>query len=106
MKWINYLWEKIPELRNLGNKDFELSKLVARIHRTRTEVVRIQAPIFGVHPVYKIDRDTAFVKFNERVDALVPCKEAWIKESFISNELMQKIIPSVSAIKAIEIDNG
>jgi len=106
MNWFNYLWEKIPELRNLGNKDFQLSKLVARIHRTRNEVVNIQVAISQIQPIHKIDRDTAVLRLNERIDALKPCRAAWLKEPFISNDLLHEVLPSVSAIKVIEIDHG
>ncbi len=106
MNWIHYLWEKIPELRKLGSKDFELSKLIARIHRTRSEVVNIQVAISQIHPIHKVDRDTALLRLNERIDALNPCRVAWLKQPFISNELMHEVIPSVSAIKVIEIVNG
>ena len=106
MNWIHYLWETIPELRNLGNKDFQLSKLVARIHRTRKEVVIIQVAISQIQPIHKIDRDTALLRLNERIDALKTSRAAWLKQPFISNDLMHEVIPSVSAIKVIEIDNG
>lgn len=104
MNWLQYLWDKLPELKNLGNKDLQLSKLVARIHRKRSRVVRIQAGIDQIQPLHAIDRDTALQRLNERVEALKLVQEEWLQESYISNSLLNQVLPSVSAIKVIRVD--
>lgn len=106
MNWIQYLWDKLPELKNLGNKDLQLSKLVARIHRLRSEVVSIQVPLGKLYPIHAIDRDTAQQRVDERARALKKVKNEWQGKTIITNDLMMEVIPSVSAIKVILITSG
>lgn len=106
MNWIQYLWDKLPELKNLGNKDLQLSKLVARIHRLRSEVVSIQVPLKELYPIHAIDRDTAQQRVDERARALKKVQNEWQEKTIITNDLMMEVIPSVSAIKVILIASG
>lgn len=106
MNWLLYMWDKLPELKNLGNKDFQLSKLVTRVHRLRKKVVKAQIQLAQLYPIHAIDRETAQLRVDERISALQKVEHEWRKEAFISNKLMLAVIPSVSAIKVIQIDSG
>lgn len=100
-KFLSYLWGKKSELSQIDEKDAMLAKLVMDIHRKRTHSSKILVNLFDLYPVHPIDRPNAMASAQERIETLTQYREQIRSEKILTNEILIKYIPSVSAIKGV-----
>lgn len=99
---ILYLWGKKDEVSALNEKDILLSKVVMDIHRTRTHSQMITIDLFGVYPVHPINRPNALNDTKKRVAILENVQQELRKNQHLSQNILQKHIPSISGIKVVK----
>jgi len=100
--FIAYLWGKKSELKSMDERDALLAKVVMDIHRKRTHSNFVFVPLFSLHQIHPINRETSLAKTQSRIDILKAKKNALLKIQKLSKEELAKYIPSVSAIKAVQ----
>lgn len=101
---LKYFLKKAPELTSMSRKDFELSKLVMRVHRKKVTCEQVFVPANEIEMIHCIDRESALKQVNIRANKLRLVKKEWLAAKQITNKMMIKTIPSVSGIKVIHID--
>lgn len=106
LRWWRYLWGKRDEVAALDWKDAELARIVLRIHRHRRSVDWRFVPIGDIAPVHPINRPTALAAAEERAARIRPIADALRSEARIGRDRLQDVLPSVSAIKLVEIVPG
>ena len=98
---IDYLFGKRSEIKDMSAKDAMLAKVVADIHRKRTDKQFITVPLFHLHPVHGLDRDNALAFLNKRIDALNDRKDEILNIRTLDRDTLNEFLPSVSAIKVV-----
>lgn len=105
-KFAAYLWGKRDELSQMSEKDGLLAKLVLDIHRKRTHTEFVMVELFTLRPVHPINRDTAIASAEKRAAVLQENKSVLLQQKQLDREILDKYIPSVSAIKVVRtVDN-
>lgn len=105
-KFSSYLWGKKKELADMDEKDVLLAKAVMDIHRKRSHTSLELVPLFHLHPIHPIDREGAMAAVRERGRILAEHRAELLKEKVLTSELLIQYIPSVSAIKAVRVEDG
>lgn len=105
-KFISYLWGKRSELGGLSEKDGLLAKLVLDIHRKRSQTSFEVIKLAQLNPIHPINRDNAIAAAKKRTAVLEDSKAVLLKKRVLSCETLQRYIPSVSAIKVVQISES
>ena len=98
---VDYLFGKRSEIKDMSAKDAMLAKVVADIHRKRTDKRFITVPLFHLHPVHGLDRENAVASLNKRIAALQERKEEILNIRTLDRDALNEFLPSVSAIKVV-----
>lgn len=98
---LDYLFGKRSELKDMSAKDAMLAKVVADIHRKRTDKQFITVPLFNLHPVHGLDRENALASLNKRIAALNERKAEILAKQRLDHDTLNEYLPSVSAIKVV-----
>ncbi|HRG15877.1 MAG TPA: hypothetical protein PLB00_07765 [Pseudomonadota bacterium] len=106
LRWWRYLWGKRDEVAALDGKDAELARIVLRIHRHRRGIDWRFVPMAAIAPIHPINRPTALASAEERAARIRPIADALRAEARIGRDRLQAVLPSVSAIKLVEIAPG
>jgi hypothetical protein len=106
LRWWRYFWGKRDEVAALDWKDAELARIVLRIHRHRRGVDWRFVPLGVIAPIHPIDRPTALAAAEERAARIRPIADALRAEGRIGRDRLQEVLPSVSAIKLVEVAPG
>lgn len=101
-QFINYLIGKKSELSDLETKDALLAKTILDIHRTRTHSEFANVPLFALKQIHAIDHDNAIQATQARVKILKDNKDALIKQSTLTRDILSEFLPSISAIKVVK----
>lgn len=101
-KFFSYLWGKKEELADMDERDALLAKVVLDIHRKRTHSSFQFVPLFSVFPIHPINRKSARAATDARIMTLEQAKEDLLKIRNLSREVLNRHIPSVSAIKVVQ----
>lgn len=104
LRWWRYFWGKRDELAALDWKDAELARIVLRIHRHRRGVDWRFVPLGAIAPIHPINRPTALAAAAERAERLRPIAAALREEGRIGRDRLQELLPSVSAIKLVQVE--
>ena len=98
---VQYAFGKRDELAEMGPSDIVMAKTILDIHRKRTHSDMTMAPLYSLHPIHPLDRDGVIETTNARVDALREHKVEILDAGGMDGDLLQRVLPSVSAIKAV-----
>ena len=82
-----------------------LARVVLDIHRLRLGKTLKTVPPFSLHQVHPLDRDTALATLHERISALTAAKAELLSAGVLDTATLIRHIPSVSAIKVVEVDS-
>ena len=103
-QFFSYLWGKKTELREMDERDALLAKVVVDIHRKRSHSTFVTVSLFALFPIHPINRDNAIAATNERIKKLLQVKEILQATRVLNRDDLAVYLPSVSAIKVVEID--
>lgn len=106
LRWWRYFWGKRDEVAALDWKDAELARIVLRIHRHRRAVDWRFVSMAAIAPIHPINRPTALASAEERAARIRPIADALRVEARIGRDRLQEVLPSVSAIKLVEVAPG
>lgn len=106
LRWWRYFWGKRDELAALDWKDAELARIVLRIHRHRRSVDWQFVPLGAIAPIHPINRPTALAAAEERAARIRLHADALREEGRIGRERLQEVLPSVSAIKLVQVEQA
>ena len=104
--FIEYLYQKRSEIKNLRFRDLLLAKAVTDIHRYSVKQQVKVVPLWAIEPIHCIDRDSALKKLNERVAILNNHRHEILKDKILDQRTLQDILPSVFGIKVIYGEGG
>lgn len=102
-QFISYFWGKKSELSAMDEKDALLAKTVMDIHRKRSHSTFELVPLYALHPIHPINRDSALEATRKRAEILAEEKEELVNRKRLDREVLGKYIPSVSAIKVVQV---
>lgn len=105
-KFGHYLWGKRSELKDMSEADVLLAKVVLDIHRHRSSSQFTTVPLFDLYQIHPINRENSLQTTEKRIAQLKKYREKLLKECTLSREILQKYLPSVSAIKVVRDDSG
>lgn len=105
-KFSSYLWGKKRELADMDEKDVLLGKVVMDIHRKRSHTTQEVVPLFHLFPIHPINREGSLNATEKRRKILLQHREELLQQRVLLNDSLIKYIPSVSAIKAVQKDDG
>jgi hypothetical protein len=101
-KFIDYFLGKRSEVRDLDAKDAVLAKTVMDINRKRTHKEIVSVPLISLQQVHELDRDSAQEVIAERAKPLEEHREAILLAGRLTQESLNRYLPSVSAIKVVQ----
>lgn len=104
-KFSSYLWGKKKELADMDEKDVLLAKVVMDIHRKRSHTTFEHVPLFQLCPIHPIDREGSIAALEKRITILGKSRDELVAERILTADILEKYIPSVSAIKAVKTAN-
>ena len=100
--FIKYLFGKSSEVGDLEAKDALLAKTVLDIHRKRTHSDFTMLPLFSLKQIHAIDRENALLSARQRVEILQNSRQELLNQKKLTREILDKLLPSVSGIKAVK----
>ncbi|MGO1071802.1 hypothetical protein [Lysobacter sp. CA199] len=100
-RWWAYLLSKRSEVAALDYKDAYMGKVIVDIHRLRSDKAQAMAPLRAVHPIHRIDRESALQATRARAQALIARREELLAYGRLDLAALNEIIPSVSQIKVV-----
>lgn len=100
-QWWAYLMSKRSEVAALDYKDAYMGKVVMDIHRLRGDKTQTMAPLRALHPIHRIDRESALQATRARARALSERREQLLARGCLDLAALNEIIPSVSQIKVV-----
>lgn len=103
-KFLPYLWGKKSEVAAMDEKDALLAKTVVDIHRKRTHTTAELIPLYQLYPIHPINRESALASAAKRAAILEKNKIEFLQKKKLDKELLIQYIPSVSAIKVVQVD--
>ena len=92
---------KRSEVAALDYKDAYLAKAVLDIHRLRSGKAQAMVPLRALHPIHRIDRDSALQATHAREQALRARREDVLAHGRLDLAMLDEIVPSVSQIKVV-----
>ncbi len=104
--FFSYLWSKKTELSDMDEKDALLAKVVMDIHRKRSHSSFEVVPLYSISPIHPINRDSAIKATEERAATLKEHKDILLKQENLTQDVLHVYIPSVSAIKVVEVEQN
>lgn len=103
---IAYFWGKKSELAVMDEKDVLLSKIVLDIHRKRSRKTSELVPLFNLLPIHPINRASSLTSTYKRIEILRSNRQQLLRTRELTNEVLKKFIPSISAIKTIQLSDN
>ncbi|MFP6581432.1 MAG: hypothetical protein VCD00_02625 [Candidatus Hydrogenedentota bacterium] len=100
--FIDYLFGKRSEVKDMSAKDAMLAKVILDIHRKRTHTKFIRVPLFSLHQIHRLDRDNAMESLKKRIALLEENKDEIAELKSLSCDDLNHYLPSVSAIKVVQ----
>lgn len=100
--FVDYLFGKRSEVKDMSAKDAMLAKVILDIHRKRVKTELIRVPLFSLKQIHRLDRDNAMESLNKRIASLQNDQQAIIDIRSLSCEELNRFLPSVSAIKVVQ----
>ncbi len=88
-------------MADLEAKDVLLAKTVLDIHRKRTHSAFVFVPLSTIMPIHAIDRKSALVATQGRVETLTEKKGELCKKGKITKDRLAEYLPSISWIKVV-----
>lgn len=101
-QWWLYLLSKRSEVAALDYKDAYMAKVIMDIHRLRSDKAQAMVPLHALHPVHRIDRESAQQATRARAQALAARREELLAHGRLDLAALTEIIPSVSQIKVVQ----
>lgn len=86
--------------------DALLAKIVIDIKRESNGQVFEAVPLQLIQSIHPINRKSALEKVDQRIRDLMRCEKELIDLKHISNDLLIRLMPSVSPIQAIRYGDG
>ena len=74
-QWWLYLLSKRSEVAALDYKDAYMAKVIMDIHRLRSDKAQAMVPLHALHPIHRIDRESAQQATRARAQALAARRE-------------------------------
>lgn len=105
-RFIRYLLGKRSEVQHLRLRDIVMAKAVLDIHRKRLRKEAVQVPIYAIHPIHRLDRENSMQAVQKRAAALREARERILEAGVLTQEILNEVIPSISAIKVVEESSG
>jgi len=100
-QWWLYLLSKRSEVAALDYKDAYMGKVIMDIHRLRSDKAQALVPLSALHPIHRIDRESALQATRARAQALAARREELLARGTLDLAALNEIIPSVSQIKVV-----
>lgn len=100
--FVDYLFGKRSEVKDMSAKDAMLAKVILDIHRKRERTELIRVPLFSLKQIHRLDRDNAMESLNNRIASLQNDRQAIKDIRSSSCEELNRFLPSVSAIKVVQ----
>ena len=100
-QWWLYLLSKRSEVAALDYKDAYMAKVIMDIHRLRADKAQALVPLRGLHPIHRIDRESAQQATAARAQALLARRDELLARGKLDLAALSEIIPSVSQIKVV-----
>jgi hypothetical protein len=100
-QWWLYLMSKRSEVAALDYKDAYMGKVIMDIHRLRSDKAQAMAPLHALHPIHRIDRESALQATHARAQALIARRDELLAHGRLDLAALNAIIPSVSQIKVV-----
>lgn len=101
---VSYVFGKRDELTEMGPSDVLMAKVILDIHRKRTHTSFVMAPLYGLHPIHPLDRDGVMETTRQRAEALTNHRAEILDAGGMDGDMLQRLLPSVSAIKAVRLE--
>ncbi len=101
-KFLSYLLGKKSEVHDLDVKDVVMTKAILDIHRKRTHKELAALPLFSIHQIHRLDRESALQVTRERVDTLLAHMGELLEARTLSCDLLATYLPSGSWIKVVQ----
>ncbi|MDF1798646.1 MAG: hypothetical protein P1V81_05680 [Planctomycetota bacterium] len=102
----SYLFDKRGELTDLELKDAVMTKAIVDVHRHRTSKSIVAVPLFALHPIHVIDRESAIATTEQRARELAEHADELRAAGTLTVQLLAEHLPSVSMIKAVPVTLG
>ncbi|MGH8081746.1 MAG: hypothetical protein ACREP7_14320 [Lysobacter sp.] len=100
-QWWLYLLSKRSEVAALDYKDAYMGKVIMDIHRLRGDKAQAMAPLHALHPIHRIDRESAMRATRARAQTLSARREELLARGRLDLAALNEVIPSVSQIKVV-----
>jgi len=101
-----YLLDKREELEDLKLKDAVMSKAIVDVHRHRTSKTIVAVPLFALHPIHAIDRESAIATTEQRARVLRERADQLRAAGTLTCEVLAEHLPSISKIKVVPVTLG
>ena len=98
---IRYFYAKRTELQHLRFRDILLAKAVTDIHRHVVRKKTRMVPLWSIHPLHCLDRESALNKLEDRVQVLREHKDEIRRHRSLTGKRLLNYLPSISGIKVV-----
>jgi hypothetical protein len=102
LKGFLYICSKVPEVADLGTKDYYLAQVNADIYANYSFKKMIFVPLMNLLPIHKLERETVKEKTNERIEILSENSYYICKKDCLNGIELNQLLPSISHIKVIK----
>lgn len=100
-----YLFKKRSEIQDLDFSDALLAQANLRIYRTRTHKTKDMVPLKCLKFIHSLNRENARNVLKQRVGVLNEFKSEILVNKEIKMDKIFEYLPSISAIKVIEVNH-
>lgn len=104
--FIRYVYDKRSELQHLRFRDILMARAVTDIHRHVVRKKVKTVPLWSIRPMHCLDRESAQVKLDQRVQVLTGHRQEIKKLNVLTGKRLSNYLPSISGIKVISGGHG
>ena len=104
--FFRYIYAKRSELQELRFRDILMAKAVTDIHRHVVRKKSKVVPLWSIHPLHCLDRESSLVKLDERVRVLTTHRDEIKRLKVLTRKRLLNYLPSISGIKVIRDGHG